>query len=401
MRQSSTNEITVSKRIIKIAIAAIAIGIMMILIAVATSLGLQREIKRKVVALSGDMRIAPFENNNSSLSIRPIDSRQINQKTWFSTKKIELIHPFINKAVLLKNNEEFEGGILKGINSDFSFEKISDYWISGSALTFSDIPSKEIILSQTMTNKLNVKLGDRITAYFQSKNTDGIPKIRYFTLLGIFETGFPEFDQSFAFVDIRQLQNLNQWSSSQIGGYEVFFNSQVDMDKAVEDIYQQLPPEIDAQSVRQLFPSIYEWIALFDFNVLIILIVMVLVGTLNMSTALLVLILERSRMIGVLKSLGASNKQIQRVFLWNASYIVAKGLLIGNIVALFILGSQYYWGWLTLDPETYYVNEVPIYFSFSYFSLLNLFVLGICILLLWIPSSLVSRIDPIRVLRFR
>ncbi len=401
MRASSSSESTVSGRIIKIAIAAIAIGMVMMLIALGTSLGLQREIKAKTIALSGDIRIAPFENNNSSISIRPIATQELRKESWMDPQQVAHLYPYIAKGVLLKTKNEFEGGVVKGVDQNFPWEKLRPYLIEGNFPHFDTSISKAIVLSQTLAQKLNLKLGERVTAYFQNDKEGAIPRLRYFTLTAIYQTGFPDFDNSLAFVDLRQIQKLNGWTKQQVGGLEVFLTPEAVAVSFAEKIYNELPPHIDVQRVDQLYQGIFDWIALFDFNVLIILIVMILVGTLNMTTALLVLILERSRMVGVLKSLGANNGQIQKVFLWNAIYIILRGLVWGNVLGLAFLFGQSYWGWIQLDPATYFVSTVPIALPIPLFLGLNFLVLGVCTALLWIPSLIVGRIDPTEVVRFR
>jgi len=401
MRTSSTNESTVSGRIIKIAVLAIAIGLVMMLVAIGTSLGLQREIKAKTIALSGDLRIAPFENNNSSLSVRPIHSDEITPTIESNIQAIKHAYPFITKGVLLKTKNEFEGAILKGVSQHFPWEELSSYLKEGAFPSFEGAISKEMLLSATLARKLNLDIGDRVSAYFQSQEEGRLPRIRYFILSATFQTGFPDFDDNYAFVDMRHLQKLNGWDEDQMGGYEVFLNDESDTSVFAGNVYAALPPHIDVQTVDQLYQGIFDWIALFDFNVLIILMVMILVGTLNMATALLVLILERSRMIGVLKALGATTAQVQKIFLFNAAYITAKGLLWGNGIGLLLFFSQVKWQWMQLDPATYFVSSVPVYLPLHYILALNVLVLTICVGLLWIPSRIVGGIEPSRVLRFR
>ena len=401
MRTSSNNESTVSARIIKIAVLAIAIGLVMMLVAIGTSLGLQREIKAKTIALSGDLRIAPFENNNSSLSVTPIYSAEITPTIESNAQAIEHAYPFITKGVLLKTKNEFEGAILKGVFQRFPWEELSSYLIEGRFPSYGTAISKEMMLSVTLARKLNLKIGDRVSAYFQNQEEGRLPRIRYFILSATFQTGFPDFDDNYAFVDLRHLQKLNAWDENQIGGYEVFLKDDENTNAFAEKIYAALPPHIDVQTVDQLYQGVFDWIALFDFNVLIILIVMILVGTLNMATALLVLILERSRMIGVLKALGATTAQVQKIFLFNATYIISKGLLWGNGFGLLLLYSQLQWQWMQLDPSTYFVSTLPVYLPLHYWLGLNLLVLTICVALLWIPSRIIGGIEPSRVLRFR
>ena len=401
MRSSTSSESTVSMRIIKIAITAIALGVIMILIALGTSLGLQKEIKAKTIALSGHLRIAPFENNNSSISVTPIKTTTLEEVYWKEEDKIAHQYPFISKGVLFKSGNEFEGGIVKGLDHNFPKQKLERYLVEGKFPIFGSLLSKEIILSATLAQKLNLSIGDRVTSYFQNTKEGGIPKLRYFNLSGIYQTGFPDFDNNYGFIDLRHLQRINQWKDNEIGGVEVFTLSGTDVKAYAASVYNKLPPHIDVQTVDELYRGIFDWIALFDFNVLIILIVMIIVGTLNMATALLVLILERSRMIGVLKTLGATGHQIQQLFLINAGYIILKGLVIGNVLGGLILFSQQKYQWLRLDPATYFVEEVPIDLPPEYVIGLNLLVFGVCISILWLPTIIIGKIDPTKVLKYR
>ena len=399
--RSSSNESTVSARIIKIAVIAIAMGMVMILIAMGSSLGLQNEIKSKTVALSGDLRLAPFENNNSTISIRPIDTIELQKNKWEDKSKIAHQYPFISKGVLLKTKQEFEGAVLKGVNWAFPWEKLAPYLLEGDYPYYGNSLSKEIVLSQSLAKKLQLSIGDRVTAYFKQEDESSIPRVRYFNLGAIYQTGFPDFDDTFVFADMRHLQRINNWSPSEIGGMELFLNPEVNVNTYAEEVYRVLPPHIDVQTAEQRYQSIFDWIAVFDFNVLIILIIMILVGTLNMASALLVLILERSRMVGVLKSMGATNHQIQKLFLVNAIYIVGNGLLWGNLIGLGLLFGQHYFGWIQLDPSTYFVTTVPVELPVHLFVGVNTLVLITCSLLLWFPSLIIARIDPTSVLRFR
>ena len=399
--RSSSNESTVSARIIKIAVIAIAMGMVMILIAMGSSLGLQNEIKSKTVALSGNLRLAPFENNNSTISIRPIDTIELQKNKWEDKSKIAHQYPFISKGVLLKTKQEFEGAVLKGVNLAFPWEKLAPYLLEGDYPYYGNSLSKEIVLSQSLAKKLQLSIGDRVTAYFKQEDESSIPRVRYFNLGAIYQTGFPDFDDTFVFADMRHLQRINNWSPSEIGGMELFLNPEVNVNTYAEEVYRVLPPHIDVQTAEQRYQSIFDWIAVFDFNVLIILGIMILVGTLNMASALLVLILERSRMVGVLKSMGATNHQIQKLFLVNAIYIVGNGLLWGNLIGLGLLFGQHYFGWIQLDPSTYFVTTVPVELPLHLFVGVNALVLITCSLLLWFPSLIVARIDPTSVLRFR
>ena len=399
MRSQSIDKSSASNRIIKIAIAAIALGLVMMLIAVSTSLGLQHEIKNKIIVFSGQLNIAPFENNNSKVSTRPIYSSELNEVGWNSTDEIDHIQATASKAALVKSKTDFEGLVVKGVGSDYRWHNLDAYLVEGSYPNTQDNLNNEILLSQTIAQRLHVGIGDRVTAYFQNSSSTGTPNTRYFKIVGIYETGFPDFDSSYLFADIRHIQRINKWSSEAVGGFEVFLNEGTDLKEKNVQIYNQLPPHIDSITVNELFPSLFEWVSLFDFNLAIILILMLLVGTLNMATALLVLILERSKMVGLLKAMGAKNKLIQQVFLWNALYIILKGIFIGNIIGLAIVFGQQKFNWIHLDPATYYVSEVPILLSFSNFIFLNIGVVLVCTTLLYVPSFVVTKIDPSKVMR--
>lgn len=400
IQRSAKGESTVSSRIIKIAIVAIALGMVMMLIAMATSLGLQKEIKRKTVALTGDIQIAPFENNNSTISVSPIEISSLAKDLWFDDPRITDAFGYVSKGVLLKTKKEFEGGVLRGVDSLFPWQRLKPYLVKGDFPIFSTKISKQIVLSVTIASKLNVGLGDRVTAFFQSKK-ENLPGIRYFSVVGIYQTGFPYIDDNVSFVDIRQLQRLNKWAENEIGGFVVYVEKENDRHLLSEELYQKLPPHIDVRTVEQLYEGIYDWISLFDFNVLIILCIMIIVGTLNMATALLVLILERAHMIGVLKVFGASQRQLQNIFLISAVKIIGKGMVWGNGIGLVLLWSQHRFQWIQLDPNTYFVDTVPVLLPWAYFIALNILVLVVCVALLWLPVKIVAYISPIRVLKMK
>ncbi len=399
MRTQGTNKGSTSSQIIKIAIISIALGIVTMLIAVATGLGLKEEIKNKTVVFTGDLNITPFENNNSKISIRPIQLSELNEKYWNDKESIKHIQRVVSKAALVKSKTDFEGVIVKGVGVDYNWENLSSYMVSGRFPNTKDSLTSEILLTETLSKRLNVGVGDRITAYFQSASKTGTPNTRVFKIVGLYETGFPDFDSTYLLGDIRHIQRINRWSADEVGGFEVFLKKGANVEQQNLKIYNALPPHIDVISVDQIFPGLFEWISLFDFNIAVILFLMILVAVLNMTTALLILILERAKMIGLLKSMGAKNTLIQKVFLWNAIYIIFKGLVIGNVIGLGLLFGQQKFNWITLDPITYYVSEVPILLSLPNFLILNIGIVIICLFLLWIPSFVVSKIDPSKIMR--
>lgn len=400
MRQNAQNESSVSSRIIKIGVFAIALGMVMMLIALGTTLGLQNAIREKTISFSSHLKIAPFENNDSALSVRPIITSDVLLPDSV-LEDIASVYPVINMGGLLKSKSEFEGVIFKGVDGDYPKHKIQSFLLEGHFPKFDSMPSNEVLLSKTLSDRLSLSTGDRVTAYFQNSRKSNLPLTRYFTVAGIYETGFPDFDATYIWGDLRQVQRLKNWEKEQVGGYEVFLKEENSLQEMSEKIYNLLPSEIDVQTIEQLYQGVFEWIALFDFNTLIIILIMVVVGTLNMATALLVLILERSRMVGVLKSFGATAVSIQKIFLWNAVYIIFKGMIIGNGIGLLLLYLQSRTGFVQLDPATYFVREVPVSLGIFPILLLNVFVLFSCTFLLWFPSLVIGKIDPVKALRFR
>ena len=270
--------------------------------------------------------------------------------------------------------------------------------------TFPDLSSdtsNEILLSKTIARRLSVEVGDELSAYFQNSKNQQLPNLRKFKVVGLFLSGFPDFDENFVLGDLRHIQRMNKWKDNEIGAYEIFTTDLKTAITTGSSIYRKIPSDLDVIEITRQYASIFQWISLFDFNILIIIIVMIIVGVINMSTALLVLILERSNMIGLFKSIGAGNRLIQKIFLYNGVTIMGQGLLWGNFIGIGFYFIQKYWGWIRLDPETYYVSVAPVSLDFLDVLSLNIGFLLVSSLLLWIPSMIISGISPARVLRFR
>ena len=392
---------SVSARIIKIATLAVAMGMAMILIAVATGKGLQKEIKNKTAVFNGHLIVSPFENSESQVSIIPfLDTPELRANI---ESEIEVIHiqRVVIKAGLLKTDSSFEGVVFKGVGADYEWENLNTFLVEGRFPDLGEKVSNEVVVSKVIAQRLSLEIGDDVSAYFQNSLNQKLPNIRKFKIVGFFLSGFPDFDQTFVLGDIKHVQRINKWKENQIGAYEVFLKDLDEVSSVGSTIYKKLPSDLDVVELTKQYATIFQWISLFDFNILIIITVMIIVGVINMSTALLVLILERSQMIGLLKTLGARNKLIQKIFLFNGIVIMSRGLLWGNFIGLLFYFSQRYGKWIRLDPETYYVNVAPVSLGVLDFLVLNLGVLGISAVLLWIPSLIISGTSPARVLRFR
>jgi len=401
MQQTKHYKSSVSARIIKIATLAVAMGMAMILIAVATGKGLQKDIKNKIAVFNGHLVVSPFENSESQISILPfLDTPELRSNIESETEVIHIQRVAI-KAGLLKTDSSFEGVIFKGVDANYEWKNLNTFLVEGRFPNLGEKVSNEVVISKFIAQRLSLEIGDDVSAYFQNSLDQKLPNIRKFKIVGFFLSGFPDFDQTFVLGDIKHVQRINKWKENQIGGYEIFLKDLDEVSKVGSTLYKKLPSDLDVIELTQQYATIFQWISLFDFNILIIITVMIIVGVINMSTALLVLILERSQMIGLLKTLGARNKLIQNIFLFNGIVIMSRGLLWGNLIGLLFYFGQHYGKWIRLDPETYYVNVAPVSLSILDFLVLNFGILSISSLLLWIPSMIISRLSPASVLRFR
>jgi len=392
---------SISSPIIKIAVSAIAIGIVMMLIAIGTGLGLQHNIRQKVAAFNGHIQLLNFDQNNSNVSLYPIDKQQ-KFLTENSIEGIEHTQAVILKAGVIRTKETFEGIIAKGVGSDFNWSLFKDMIVQGSIPDFKGTLNEEIVISKTLANSLELKLGDQCNAFFLKEESSGsLPNQRRFTISGIYDSGFEEFDSSYIFVDIRHLQRINRWDENQVGLIEVFIDDFKQLDLYADSIYKQSSSQLDVRTLRDRYYTIFEWIDLFDFNIALIIGIMILVGGINIVTALLVLVLEKTNTIGVLKALGASNWTIRKIFIYQAIYLVLRGLFWGNLIGLSLLAIQYYYRLIRFpNPKEYYMAYIPVSISAIDIALLNIGVVIISLAMLLIPSYVVSKISPIKSIKF-
>ena len=400
MRINNLDKGSVSGRIMKIAILAVAIGITMILIAVSTGKGLQNDIQNKTAAFNGHIVVSPFENSESQISVLPIIDNPDIYKILKNEPGVSHVQRVAIKGGLLKSRSEFEGIFFKGVGDDYKWKNLENFLVDGNFPKFNDTPSNKIIISQVIADRLSVGVGDELKSYFQNSRSQSIPNFRKFVIQGIFSSGFSDFDNNFIIGDIRHIQMLNKWKSNEIGAYEVFVSDIKQMESIGNSLYDKLPSDIDAIEISRQFPAIFKWISLFDFNILIIIIIMIIVGVINMSTALLVLVLERTQMIALLKTIGADNKLLRKIFLYNGIFILGNGLFWGNLIGLLFYFSQKYFGWVRLDPTTYFVNIAPVMIDFLDITYINVGVLVVSTLLLLIPLLIINNINPAKILRY-
>lgn len=391
---------SISKPIIKIAIAAIAIGIIMMIVSVATGLGLQQKIRQKVSAFNGHIIIANFDDNQSEVSKNPISTNQDFYPKFNTVEGVNHIQAIASKAGIIRTEKAFEGIIFKGVGSDYKWENLDEFILEGNIPNVSDDLNAEVLVSQYLANRLELKVGDKFNTFFMKEDSNELPNLRVFTISGIYNSGFQEFDATYIIGDIRHVQRINRWKKDEVGSFEVFIDDFTKIEQKGEEVYEQTSFEFDSKTIVDKYYYIFEWLQLFDFNILVILIIMIAVATINMVVALLVLILERTQMIGILKALGANNWTVRKIFLFNAFHIILRGLLWGNVIAIAMMLAQQYFGIVKLNPENYYVSEAPVYFNWFYILLLNLGTILISFLVLLIPSYIITKISPVKAIRF-
>lgn len=393
---------TTSSPIIKIAIAAIAISILMMVVSVATGLGLQNKIREKIAAFSGHVILSNFDDNQSNVHTVPISINQDFYPKFKNIEGISHIQAIAHKTGIIQTPKTVEGFMLKGIGADYDFKKLESYITKGRLLKLShkdSLENNEVVLSEYMANRLELGINDTFISFFPKENGK-LPNRRVFKIVGLFSTGFPEFDASYVFSDIRHVQRINKWKKTEVGAFEIFLEDFKTIDTKAEEIYKEVPSTINATSIKNKYYGIFVWLNLFDTNIYIILVVMIVVAAINMIVALLVLILERTNMIGILKALGASNWSIRKIFIYNAIYLISKGLFWGNLIAISILLIQHYTGIIQLNPESYYVKEAPVYMTLPILLGLNLGTLLVCFIVLLIPSYYITKIAPIKAIKF-
>ncbi|MBD3725073.1 MAG: ABC transporter permease, partial [Flavobacteriaceae bacterium] len=372
---------SVSSPIIKIATVAIALGILMMIVSVATGIGLQRKIREKVSAFNGHVIISNFDDNQSQVNTVPISTNQNFYPKFNLVDGVKHIQAVANKTGLIRTDETVEGIVLKGVGQDYDWNNIKEYLVQGDLPKISNKLTDEIIISEFLASRLKVKLNDVCRTYFLKEGGKGY-NLRSFKVVGIFNSGFQEFDANYIIGDIKHIQKINKWQKDQVGQFEVFLDDFDKIEEKGNEIYKAIPPTYNSITIAEKYYSIFEWLKLFDFNIIVILIVMIVVATINMVVALLVLILERTQMIGVLKALGASNWSVRKVFLYNAFHLIARGLLWGNVIALLLLVIQKYFEVIKLNPQNYYVNVAPVYIDIPYIIVLNIGTILISIMVL-------------------
>jgi len=394
------NKDRISSPIIKIAIISIAIGVIIMLISMATGFGLQHKIREKISAFSGHVIISDYDNNQSDLTINPISLNQDFYPHFDSIEGIKNVQTYASIGGILRTEKDFEGIVYKGVGPHYDWSIFKTYLIEGKIPDFTQkIFNDSIIISKTLADRLQLKRNDKVPAYFMREGSQK-PQLRVFKIAGIYDTGFADFDQTYLLGQLKMVQALYKWPDSLTGAFEVILDDFNEIDEKTNEIYQAIPADLNAQSIKDKYPLIFNWLQMFDFNILMILVIIIFIAGLNMITTILVLIMEKRQFIAMMKVMGSDNRRLRRIFLIQAAYIIVFGLLIGNIIGLGLIYLQKYLGFIKLDPHTYYVKTAPVYIDFKDVLFLNIGVVLIILLMLLIPVLIIGRISPTKVLKF-
>ncbi len=386
-----------SRPIVRVAMAGIALGLAVMLISVAVLKGFQKEIREKVVGFGSHIQISHFDSNNS-YELAPVLMEKESVKKIEALPGILQVNSFGVKAGIVKTEDQMHGVVLKGVDSDFDWSFFKDRIKDGKEPALSDtVTSNDILISKKIAGLMNYKTGDDVRMYFISDNQI---RGRKFTISGIYETGLTEFDEMYILGDIRHIQRLNNWTEGEVSGYEVRVENFNELDKTALDVYSQIDYNLNAQTIKQLYPQIFDWIQIQDLNVIIILVLMALISGITIISTLLILILEHTNDIGILKSMGATNNAIRKIFMYATFYITLYGLFWGNLIAGILMWLQKSYGLIPLPEDSYFLSQVPVFITVWDFLILNLAIISVCFLMMLIPSLVIRYISPIKAIRY-
>lgn len=392
------SERTFSKLIVRIAIAGVMLSLAVMILSIAIIKGFKTEIQDKVRGFLGDVQITRYDLNNS-FEHSPFVLDQETEKLLKSNPNVQYFYPFATKPAILSANNEIEGINFKGIDKTYNWDYIKKYIISGTIINFADSTAamQELLISNYTANRLKLKTGDDFIMYFVQNQL----RPRKFKIVGIYDVGVEDIDKGFVLGNLNIVKRLNNWEPREIGGVEIKIKDFNKLKVISDDIFEKLPRNLRSYSIEENFPNIFTWLSILDVNTRVILILMLIVGVINMITALLIMILERTNMIGMLKAFGATNFSIMKIFLYNAAYLIGIGLLLGNILGLGLGFFQQATHIFKLNQASYFLAYAPIEIHFVDVLLLNLITIVVCLTVLIIPSLLISKVSPVKAIRFK
>jgi lipoprotein-releasing system permease protein len=392
-----------SRSIVAIAIFGIALGLAVMIVAVSIVTGFKKEITNKVIGFGAHIQILNLDSNLSYEMI-PIPADLESVWSLREMEEVKSLYTFGIKAGIIKTGDEIHGAVLKGVDEDYDWEFIEENLIRGETFRVTDTArTSHVVISGNMASLLKLGLGDRFTMFF----IQDPPRARTFTITGIYDTSLEEFDLLYIYADIKQVQRLNNWHGNQVSGYEVLLKDIGDLENVANRVRDRVAfdflddgSRLRVETIREKYTQIFDWLGLQDMNVFILILLMLIVAGFNMISGLLILILERTNMIGILKALGTTNVSIRKIFLYQSGYLTLVGLLWGNLIGLALCLAQKYLHLISLDPTSYYLDTVPINLNFLHILLLNLGTAFITFLFLLLPSTIISRISPDKSIRF-
>jgi lipoprotein-releasing system permease protein len=397
------NQKTLARPVLRISVFGIALSLTVMIISVCTVTGFKSEIRRKLIGFGSHIQILNYDSN-SSFETLPVSRNQPFSPFIDSIPGIRHIQVFATKPGIIKSKNEVQGAIVKGIGSDFDWGFFRENLVEGDVFIVSDTAvTDKVLISRYISNLLALKVGDRFAMYF----IDDRPRGRVFTISGIYQTSLVEFDKQFILADIAHIQSLNAWENDQVTGFEILIDDYNDLDYLKEVVFSlagvSFAPDgsrLKVLSIRDTHPQIFDWLGLIDKNVWVLLGLMLLVSVFNMVSGLLIMILDRTALIGILKALGSGNKLIRNIFMIQAAYLTGKGLFWGNLLGVGLCMLQNRFHFITLNPESYFLDYVPVNFNIGNILLLNLGVLLVTLAALLLPSRIITRIDPARILSY-
>lgn len=390
-----------SRFIIRLAIAATTISVAAMLLTLAFTNGFQYEISRKMFSFSGHLRVKHYEPSRTAIAEEtPVERNDTVVRILQSDPQVKTVQAFAARNAIIKGPESIEGVLLKGVEKNYDFSNLEGFLKSGSWLQFPDSGySSQINLSVYTANQLRVKAHDRVFVYFIQP--DGSRRVRPVTVAGTFKTGIEDYDKTFAIADLRLIQRLNDWSPSEIAGYEVFLRDYNLLDSTGNRLFQELPGGWNVRSTREIYANIFDWLNLQNTTIAIVLIIMIIVAILNLITCLIILLLERTHMIGILKAIGSRDRSIQRIFLYHGAIITLFGILFGNLMGLSICWLQTRYGFITLPEDAYFISKAVVRLEWWHIVLVNAGTFLVCFVVLMIPTVITRKIQPARAISFR
>ena len=388
---------------VRIAMIGMALGLAVMILSVAIVIGFKKEVRNKVIGFGSHIQVTNLDNN-TSYETQPIAISDALMTQLQTDPTIKHVEAYATKPGILKTDSAFQGIVLKGVDEHFDWSFFQKQMTAGEV--FKVMPNQtttDVIISAALSNKMGLKVGDSFLTYFVQENV----RARKFKITGIYDTGFLDYDNVFVIADIKQVQRLNGWESDQVTGLELFVNDYDALDVTAEELYMNLGEQEDrlgntyyARSIKNLNPMIFNWLEVLDINVVFILVLLIAVAGFTMISGLLIIILERTNMIGILKALGQDNESIRKVFLYVAFFLIGKGMLWGNAIGITLCLLQSHFKFITLDPSIYYLHAVPIDLNWFSLILLNVGTLSAAMLMILAPSYVITKISPAKSIRF-